>query len=74
MQRETLIGEVSAEVNALHDEASAMTALRRTKRRETLRISYGDIIRSQRLPTVTTQISYLAMQSSRPRSALPGDD
>ena len=37
-----------------------MTALRRFKRRETLRISYGDIIRGQRLETVTRQISYLA--------------
>ncbi len=37
-----------------------MTALRRFKRRETLRICYGDIIRGQRLDTVTRQISYLA--------------
>ena len=37
-----------------------MTALRRFKRRETLRIGYGDIIRGQRLETVTRQISYLA--------------
>jgi glutamate-ammonia-ligase adenylyltransferase len=60
VQRETLIGELAAEVEALHDEASALTALRRFKRRETLRITYGDIIRNQRLPTVTAQISFLA--------------
>ena len=34
--------------------------LRRFKRRETLRIAYGDIIRGQPLDTVTRQISYLA--------------
>lgn len=60
VQRDTLVAEVAAEVDASHDEAAAMTALRRIKRRETLRISYGDIIRSQRLPTVTAQISFLA--------------
>ena len=37
-----------------------MTLLRRYKRRETLRIAYGDIIRGQRLEMVTAQISYLA--------------
>ena len=35
-------------------------ALRRIKRRETLRISYGDIVRGQSVDTVTRQISYLA--------------
>ncbi len=44
----------------MNDERSVMTALRRFKRRETLRIAYGDIIRGQRLETVTSQISYLA--------------
>lgn len=60
VQRETLIGEIAAEVDALHDEAAVLTALRRFKRRETLRISYGDIVRNQRLTTVTGQISFLA--------------
>ncbi|MCE9604266.1 MAG: bifunctional [glutamate--ammonia ligase]-adenylyl-L-tyrosine phosphorylase/[glutamate--ammonia-ligase] adenylyltransferase [Planctomycetia bacterium] len=60
VQREMLIGELRAEVDSLADEASVMTALRRFKRRETLRISYGDIIRNQRLEVVTAQISYLA--------------
>ena len=35
-------------------------ALRRFKRRETLRIAYGDIIRGQPVDTVARQISYLA--------------
>ena len=39
---------------------AVMAALRRFKRRETLRICYGDIIRGQQLDTVTRQISYLA--------------
>lgn len=60
VQRATLVGEVVAEVEAVSDDAAAMTALRRIKRRETLRICYGDIIRNQRLPVVTGQISYLA--------------
>lgn len=60
VKRETLVGELAAEVDALDDEAAVITALRRFKRRETLRISYGDIIRNQRLETVTSQISYLA--------------
>ncbi len=35
-------------------------ALRRFKRRETLRIAYGDIVGRQRLETVTAQISHVA--------------
>lgn len=60
VQREMLIGELRAEIDSLPDEASVITALRRFKRRETLRISYGDIVRNQRLEVVTAQISYLA--------------
>jgi len=58
--RETLVEELAAEVAALDDDYAVMTALRRYKRRETLRIAYGDIIRGQKLATVTAQISYLA--------------
>lgn len=58
--REALISEVVSEVMALHDPKSVRAALRRFKRRETLRIAYGDIIAQQRLDTVTRQISYLA--------------
>ena len=42
-----------------HDPA-VLRSLRRFKRRETLRIAYGDIVREQPLQTVTTQISFLA--------------
>jgi glutamate-ammonia-ligase adenylyltransferase len=58
--RDVLVEELAAEVAALDDDHAVMTALRRYKRRETLRISYGDIIRGQKLATVTAQISYLA--------------
>jgi len=58
--REALVEELSAEVTALSDDRAVMTVLRRFKRRETLRISYGDIIRGQRLEVVVRQISFLA--------------
>ncbi len=58
--RETLVNELVTEVSALADEPAILAALRRFKRRETLRISYGDIIRGQRLDVVAKQISHLA--------------
>jgi glutamate-ammonia-ligase adenylyltransferase len=58
--RRVLVDELASEVETLTDEPGVMAALRRLKRRETLRISYGDIIRGQRLEIVTRQISYLA--------------
>ena len=58
--RQVLIDELNSEVDLLDSEESVMAALRRFKRRETLRISYGDIIMGQALETVARQISYLA--------------
>ena len=58
--RQALVDEIVAEVDALQHDATVLAALRRFKRRETLRISYGDIIRRQALETVTRQISFLA--------------
>jgi [glutamine synthetase] adenylyltransferase / [glutamine synthetase]-adenylyl-L-tyrosine phosphorylase len=61
VSRESLVAELCAEIDSLADDETAVTAaLRRFKRRETLRIAYGDIIRDQPLETVTRQISYLA--------------
>src|SRR5690606_11499107 len=60
VSRETLIGELAAEIDAASDEQTVMAALRRFKRRETLRICYGDVVRNQHLSVVTGQISYLA--------------
>ncbi|TWT33063.1 bifunctional [glutamate--ammonia ligase]-adenylyl-L-tyrosine phosphorylase/[glutamate--ammonia-ligase] adenylyltransferase [Blastopirellula retiformator] len=58
--RQMLVDDVVCEVKALNDEKAIMTALRRFKRRETLRIAYGDVIREQSISIVTRQISYLA--------------
>ena len=58
--RDVLIDEVRAEIESLPDERAAMAALRRIKRRELLRIAYGDLIRDQSIEVVTRQISFLA--------------
>jgi len=58
--RQTLIDELTAEITALTHENEVMAALRRFKRREILRIAYGDFVCGQSLSTVTRQISYLA--------------
>ena len=58
--RDTLVEELATEVAQLTDTDEAMTALRRHKRRETLRIAYGDLVRGQAVATVARQISFLA--------------
>ncbi len=58
--RQALVDDIVAEADALEQDQAVMRALRRFKRRETLRIAYGDIIREQPLKTVTKQISFLA--------------
>ncbi|MFV2069038.1 MAG: hypothetical protein ACC645_18890, partial [Pirellulales bacterium] len=58
--RDDLVAELISEIDVLSDDRAVMSALRRFKRRETLRIAYGDIVRGQPLATVTRQISYLA--------------
>jgi len=58
--RDVLTQELMSEIDEAADEAFALTALRRHKRRETLRIGYGDIIRQLPLATTARQISYLA--------------
>lgn len=60
VSRDVLVDELWSEVAALNDERAVMIALRRYKRREILRIAYGDIIRGQRLETVAAQLSHLA--------------
>jgi glutamate-ammonia-ligase adenylyltransferase len=60
VSRQTLVAELCSEVGALTHESTVLKALRRFKRRETLRICFGDIIRGQSLQTVTSQISYVA--------------
>ena len=58
--REVLVDEICTECELLASEATVKMALRRYKRRETLRIAYGDIIGQQQIGTVTRQISYVA--------------
>jgi [glutamine synthetase] adenylyltransferase / [glutamine synthetase]-adenylyl-L-tyrosine phosphorylase len=58
--RQVLVDEIRGEISAARDDAVAMMILRRYKRRETLRIAYGDIVRHQPIDTVTKQISWLA--------------
>ncbi len=58
--RNVLVDEICSEVAAARDDQAVMTRLRRYKRRETLRIAYGDIIRKQSIDVVTRQISWLA--------------
>jgi glutamate-ammonia-ligase adenylyltransferase len=55
-----LVDEIVTEVRALGNYAEVLASLRRFKRRETLRIAYGDIVRNQPVETVVRQISYLA--------------
>ncbi|NQU20048.1 MAG: bifunctional [glutamate--ammonia ligase]-adenylyl-L-tyrosine phosphorylase/[glutamate--ammonia-ligase] adenylyltransferase [Candidatus Nealsonbacteria bacterium] len=60
VEREVLTETLAAEIEALEHDDAVLRALRRFKRRETLRIAYGDIVREQPLQTVTEQISFLA--------------
>ncbi len=58
--REALAAALAVEVGTSSDPAGVMRGLRRFKRRQTLRIAYGDIVVGQRLETVTAQISHVA--------------
>jgi glutamate-ammonia-ligase adenylyltransferase len=58
--RESLVDELCAEVASLVDDEAVAATLRRFKRRETLRVAYGDIVRGQPVGTVTRQISHVA--------------
>ena len=58
--RQTLSAALAAETALLAEPDCVMRAIRRFKRRETLRIAYGDIVGEQRLETVVAQISHVA--------------
>jgi len=60
LKREMLVAELAAELRLVTEPAAECAALRRFKRRQLLRIAYGDIVVGQRLETVTTQISHVA--------------
>jgi len=58
--REVLVEELVKSVRALGNEQDVLAMLRRFKRRETLRIAYGDIVQGISVEQVTRQISYVA--------------
>ncbi len=58
--REVLVEELVSNVRTMTHQADVMTALRRFKRREILRIAYGDIVQGLPVSQVTRQISYVA--------------
>jgi glutamate-ammonia-ligase adenylyltransferase len=58
--RQGLAASLAAETALLTEPDCVMRAIRRFKRRETLRIAYGDIVGGQRLETVVTQLSHVA--------------
>ena len=59
-KKEALAAALAGEMGRLEDDAAVLAALRRFKRRQTLRIAYGDIVGGQRLETVVAQISHVA--------------
>ncbi|MBT4886861.1 MAG: bifunctional [glutamate--ammonia ligase]-adenylyl-L-tyrosine phosphorylase/[glutamate--ammonia-ligase] adenylyltransferase [Planctomycetaceae bacterium] len=59
-KRESLRDVLRSEVGNSLDSSFVMHKLRRFKRREILRIAYGDIVKQQRLETVVDQISAIA--------------
>jgi glutamate-ammonia-ligase adenylyltransferase len=58
--RELLVEELLAEVRRLDNEEDVLAALRRFKRRETLRIAYGDLVLGVPVSQIARQISYVA--------------
>jgi glutamate-ammonia-ligase adenylyltransferase len=60
VSRAALIDELVREVHAVGSYVEVLASLRRFKRRETMRIAYGDIVRGQPVGTIARQISYLA--------------
>ncbi len=60
VSREALVEELVGDVRTLRNHTDVSAALRRFKRRELMRIAYGDIVRGQPVSTVARQLSYLA--------------
>lgn len=59
-KKESLAAALAAEVGGSNDLERVARAIRRFKRRQTLRIAYGDIVERQRLETVVQQLSHVA--------------
>lgn len=60
VERATLVADVTAEATNLHDERSQLADLRRIKRREQLRIVYGERVGKHKPELVWQQLTYLA--------------
>jgi len=60
VDRDWLVAEARSLARVAGDPETAMQSIRRLKRREILRIAYGDIVRGQSLETVTRELSHLA--------------
>ncbi len=58
--KDALTAMLAAEIGGSDDPAVVMAALRRFRRRQTLRIAYGDIVAGNRLETVVAQLSHVA--------------
>ncbi len=58
--REVLVDELLSTVRSLSNEEDVLGTLRQFKRRETLRIAYGDLVQGLPVSQVTRQISYVA--------------
>lgn len=58
--RDLLVEELRGDILAVEDPRDALATLRRAKRRESIRIAYGDIVRGQSVEVVARQISFLA--------------
>jgi len=59
-KKETLAAMLAAEIGGSDDPDVVLAALRRFRRRQVLRIAYGDIVGGQRLEIVTGQLAHLA--------------
>jgi len=59
-KQESMAAALAAEIGGSDDPDTVLVALRRFRRRQLLRIAYGDIAAGQRLETVVSQISHLA--------------
>lgn len=60
VSRRALLEELVSEADVIDDLKIILKLLHRFKQRETLRIAYGDLVRNQRVDTVTRQISHVA--------------
>ena len=60
VERDRLVAEIRAEITKVTGRRAVVSALRRTKQRELLRIAFGDVIGHQPVDIVTQQLSHLA--------------